>query len=176
MTPPNGPADDDLERVIRRALQLPDAPADLVRRATGLWPTARPNLQTAATFLRRIAAVLSFDSAASSQLAFGVRSAKGGTRHLLFTAQERDIDVRVNSDSVGFAITGQVLGPDLSGTVELQPEPETDMQPGETRRVELDDLGEFRIDGLEAGRYVLKLLMPATEIVLPAIEVGEPRS
>ena len=51
--------DDDFERLLRQAVALPDAPPALIHRAIALWP-AQP--AGAPSLLRRLAAVLSFDS------------------------------------------------------------------------------------------------------------------
>jgi hypothetical protein len=67
-------------------------------------------------------------------------------------------------------VAGQILGPDDVGSIELA------VQHGEDRAAHvthLDAMGEFRIDGLRGGTYVLTLRMGSDEIVLPAVEVGE---
>jgi hypothetical protein len=122
---------------------------------------------------RLVQAVLSFDSWAQPALAAGVRSAGAGTRHLLFNADGRDVDLRIRAQGASFVLTGQVLGPDEPGEVELL----TCAGPGQAAVVAcvaaLDELGEFHIDTVPRGTCTLTLRVGGDQIVLPAIEVGE---
>lgn len=162
MTPLHDLNDDDLVAAARRAVRaLPDAPEAWVQRAIDLLPV--PSL--VGTLLRRLQAVLSFDSWAQPAPALGMRSAADDTRHLLFSVEGRDIDLRIVPAGATWALAGQVLGPDEAGTVELAG--------GDgARRTPLDELGEFRIEGLASGRYTLTLRVAGDEILLPALEVG----
>lgn len=148
------------QRLTRSLRALPDVPPAWERAAIGIFPGA---LRSA---LRRIVAALQFDSAATSGLALGMRSVRGATRHLLYSAEGRDVDLRIAPAGEGFGIAGQVLGPDLQATIELD---------GEGRRYQgaLDDLGGFRIDGVAAGHYVLTLHGDGLAIELPAFDVGD---
>ena len=74
------------------------------------------------TLLRTLQAALSFDSWAQPSLALGMRSTATELRHLLYSVDGRDIDLRVVPSGAEFAISGQVLGPDEHGVVELAPE------------------------------------------------------
>jgi hypothetical protein len=173
--------DDELVQQLHRAvLALPDAPLSMQRAAIALWPSsvaqAGASLGAMAQgVLTHIAAALSFDSWAAPEVGLGMRSLRSPTRHLLFSAQGRDIDLRISpagGAALGpFAMAGQVLGPDDVGVVELAPE---DGHGGTVRRTALDAMGEFRIDGLAAGRYSLTLQMGSDAIVLPPLDVGEP--
>jgi len=156
---------------------LQDAPPALVRAAIGQWQAAQASaLQSAAQEVwRRVTALLSFDSWAPAPLAFGVRAVPSDTRHLLFAAQGRDNDVRIVPAAGHFALTGQILGPDESGVVELTPESAASNDAPGAHRAALDSLGEFRLDGIRRGTYVLTLRVSGDEIVLPAIHVGERR-
>src|SRR5690348_729188 len=121
MKPVDQMSDDEFDRLVQRAAKLPDAPPALIRAAIDQWPaTGGSVLQTAAkAVLNRVAAVLSFDSWAAGSLAFGVRAVPSDIRHLLFNAEGRDIDIRIAPAAGHFAVTGQILGPDETGTVEL---------------------------------------------------------
>src|SRR3954471_24492364 len=90
-------SDDDLGALLRRAVELPDAPESLVQRALKLWPGAQGTSLTALArqAIQHIVASLTFDSWAAPALPGGLRSAGSETRQLLFTAEGRDIDVRV---------------------------------------------------------------------------------
>ncbi len=163
-------SDEEFAQQVAQAVRgLPDAPASWQRAAQGLWAGAALKNAVQAV-MRRVAAVLTFDSWAAPALAHGMRSLRSPTRHLLFTAQGRDIDLRIAAASETYTVAGQILGPDDVGSIELA------VQHGEDRAAHvthLDALGEFRIDGLRGGTYVLTLRMGSDEIVLPAVEVGE---
>jgi hypothetical protein len=166
--------DAELARLVRQAAALPDAPPALIRQAIDLWTTPAPpqTLRAAAQgLMRQLTAVLSFDSWAAAPLAQGLRSSRGDLRHLLFSTQGRDIDLRVVPDAQRFVLAGQILGPDETGMVELSPS--DDGPAGPPHVVALNMMGEFRIDGIEAGRYVLTLRLGEDTIVIPPIDVGD---
>lgn len=162
--------DEELAALARQAAALPDAPREAIDRACALWPKKESLADVARAGTRLLAAVLRFDSWASSAPAVGMRSLPADTRHLLFSAMGRDVDLRVTPSRESFAVTGQVLGPDESGRVELARTGSTD-----TQVTAIDDLGEFRLDGLVRGTYLLTLRMGPDEIALPPIEIGERR-
>ena len=164
-------SEDELGQALHQSLQaLPDAPAALQRAAIALLPPGGlPTL--AQTLLTRIAAVLSFDSWATPALAGGMRALRSPTRHLLFSAEGRDIDLRISPAADAFSLAGQVLGPDDSGSIELLAH---GAGPAPARVTQLDALGEFRIEGLDQGRYTLTLRLGGEQIVLPPIDVGGP--
>lgn len=153
--------DDELTVLASRAAALPDAPRGAVAAAIALWQ------QRPVSPLRRILALLTFDSAATPQLALGVRSAGGpsAVRHLLFSAEGRDVDLRIHGEGASFVLQGQILGPDDGGTIVLA-------GAGADRSAALDDLGAFRFDALPAGDYALALRTAQEQIDLPPIAVG----
>jgi hypothetical protein len=169
MKPIDQLTDEELALLAQRAAALPDAPPALLAAANALMPeppprAALPGVARAAT--RLLAAALRFDSWAGAPLAFGMRALPADTRHLLFSAMGRDIDLRITPAEERFALAGQILGPDESGRVELS-------GAGVAKRVAaIDDLGEFRLDGIDRGTYLLTLRMGNDEIALPPIEVG----
>jgi hypothetical protein len=180
-------SDDEFAHLVQQAVCLPDAPAALVERAIGLWSTAAispaPSLaaQTAKAVqalqdgLRAVAAVLTFDSAARPALAYGMRAMGHETRHLLFSAQGRDIDLRISPSAGRFDLAGQILGPDESGTVELARRAEAPMNDRDARPAllaRLDELGEFRLEGVDSGTVWLTIRTGGDEITLPPIDVG----
>jgi hypothetical protein len=170
-------SEDEFAQLAQRAAAIPDAPAGLVRAAIGQWRAAQPvSLQsTAQKVLRQVTALLSFDSWAVAPHAIGVRAVASDTRHLLFSAHGRDIDIRIAPAGGHFALTGQILGPDESGAVELSAASnEAAGTPG-AQVAPLDALGEFRLEGVRRGMYVLTLRLSGDEIVLPPIDVGERR-
>ena len=177
MKPFNRLSEDEFSRLVQRAAALPDAPAALVRSAIGQWqaPQASPLQSLAHEVLNRVTALLSFDSWAPAPHALGVRSVASDTRHLLFSAKGRDIDVRIAPAAGQFQLTGQILGPDASGEVELTAARDDGGEAPGAHVVTLDPLGEFRLDGIHRGAYVMTLRLSGDEIVLPPIDVGERR-
>lgn len=174
MKPIDRLSDDEFAHLVQRAVALPDAPPELVRAAIGLWAQrdATPFADAARAGLRLVTAVLSFDSWAQTPVALGMRGAPAETRHLLFSVKGRDIDLRISRAADLFALTGQILGPDGAGLVELSAP--WGSAPGEfdARTTPLDAMGEFRLDGVRGGTYRLTLRMDGDEIVLPPIDVG----
>ena len=172
-------SDAELLRELRRAhAELPDAPPALQRAALNLWRAA-PAASAAAAITAlaaglhsRLTALLSFDSWAAPLSLQGMRSVRTPTRQLLFSAERRDIDLRITPTAGVFSITGQVLGPDTAGSVDLLAHIAAGAPAQRAQRAQLDPLGEFRIDGVAAGRYAMTLRLGDDEIVLPAIDVG----
>ena len=177
MKPVHSLSDDEFVHLVQRALALPDAPQRLVRAAIELWPAARPSAlkSMADSALRLVAAALSFDSWSRPATALGMRAGASDTRHLLFSAMGRDIDLRITPAADHYALTGQILGPDDAGRVELALQADAGSAPpdgADARVAALDSLGEFRLDGVRGGTYRLTLRLGGDEIVLPPIEVG----
>lgn len=166
--------DDELVLHGRRAAAMPEAPPGLINAAVALWSTSAMARDTAAGpgLFQRILASLSFDSWDLASPKLAVRSLRSETRHLLFAAQGRDIDLRIKPAGAAFALAGQVLGPDESGEIEL-----TSLAEGggvSARRTTLDPLGAFALDDLDAGNYSLTLRLGHDEIVLPPLHLGAP--
>lgn len=171
MTHPQLPDEEWLE-LVRQALTMPEASPQLVLSALELWRTHGPAPAAAAT-VRRWVAVLGFDSWSAPPLALGLRALPSQVRHLLFSADERDVDLRIVPEAEGFALSGQHLGPDGHGRVELS-WVAGGGGPSAQRVAALNDMGEFRLEGVAEGSYVLTVRIGDDEIVLPPIEVGLP--
>ncbi len=167
--PPGAPADPDaaLADALQRSRVLQDAPEAVIQRAIDLFAArARPVAAAAPApqgVLRRLVAVLGFDSAALTPQAAGLRSAGGGVRQMLFSADGRDVDLRIAPGTGGWQVSGQVLGPDAQGRVTLAC--------GEAFRAEQawNDLAEFRIDGVPAGPCRIVLRSDDWEMALPEL-------
>src|SRR6476659_2476457 len=103
MKPISQLSDEELLQQALRASRLPDAPPALIRAAIdrfdiapaaqGAQPT--PLADALRKVVRRIEAALTFDSWAVAPAAFGMRALPAATRHLRYSAQGRDIDVRI---------------------------------------------------------------------------------
>ena len=163
MTPTEDPSDEELAHRLRDALALRDAPEPWIRRATALWQA-----RAAPGPLRRLLAVLSVDSWAPAPGLLAFRGAQRGPRQLLFNAAGRDIDLRIATAGDRHVLSGQVLGPDESGTVLVSPVPPTE---GGAQTATLDSMGEFRVPSLASGRYACTFRFGDEEIALPEIEV-----
>ncbi|HSV71311.1 MAG TPA: hypothetical protein VLI72_14480 [Methylibium sp.] len=157
-------ADDPLEAALRASRGLEAPPAAVLQRVIDLWPAAAA--PAAAGALRRVLAALSFDSGRAAPLAFGMRGSEPGPRQLLFSAEDHDIDLRIAAAGTGWALHGQVLGPDAGGRACLIGD-----DGAERAVVALDELGEFRFDALPAGRYALRLELADRQIELPAVGI-----
>lgn len=175
MTPEPLPSDDALALLAHRAREaLPDAPPALLQAAIGLWQTAPivPMTTPLVAALRKVAAVLRFDSWALPPQALGMRGVAADSRHLLFSAEGRDVDLRITREpGGGWSLAGQVLGPDETGHILLQPADGGDGS-GAGHRTSLDPLGEFRLDGVAPGQWCLSLETADQIVALPAIDVG----
>jgi hypothetical protein len=166
--------DDEFSRLLKAAVDMPDAPPALVRAAASLWPSresSTPNTTNHA-LLNRVLAVLSFDSWAVSTASLGLRAVQSNqSRQLIFTAPGRDIDVRIVSSNDSYVLAGQILGPDESGAVELSVNTES-QSARVIHKSNIDDLSSFHIDNLRAGTYWMTLTLSSGEIELPPIQVG----
>lgn len=166
MKPVDERPEDDFNRlVVQMATTRADARAAREERSPP-WP------QGLRQVLRRVAAALRFDSQGAST-APGMRGSLVETRHLLFSAKGRDIDLRVVPAGGSFELSGQVLGPDEGGQVALAAHLRAGgPPPPPTRHTSIDPLGEFHLDDIDEGTYVLTLQLGRDEIVLPPIEMG----
>jgi hypothetical protein len=163
-------------QLVRRAVAMSDAPAPWLQSALDLWSThwaAAPAgvLPSPPARLRRWLAVLAFDSGVEPLLATPMRALPAAVRHLLFAAAGRDIDLRIAPLAEGYALSGQLLGPNGEGHIELAGLAEGN-PPVVQHTTSLNELGEFRLDGVAGGRYQLTVRLREDEIVLPPIDIG----
>ena len=167
--------DDEFADLVHAAVALPDAPPAVVRSAIALFRDAQPSpLKVAADVLQRIRAVLTFDSWATGPAALGLRSmpAQTESRHMLFSAAGRDIDLRIISSANSYVLAGQILGPDETGLVELSINTHQSHAAPILRSTTLDDLGAFHLDSVNAGTYWMTLKLGHDAVELPPIQVG----
>ncbi len=170
MKPIDKLSDDEWLALVQRAIAMPDAPPHLVQRALALWQQSEPP-QTAQPMWQRWVALLSFDSWAGAPVATGMRALRSEVRQLLFAAEGGDVDLRVEPQAEGFTLSGQLLGPGAQGSVDLVA---LDAPPDGPvhRKVELDAMGEFRVEGVRRGPYLITVRLDGGEIVLPPIDIG----
>lgn len=162
-------ADPDAAREWRRVQSLislmrddesVDAPPSLIQQAVQMF---KPKRQP--TVIERIVAALTFDSFATA--AAGVRGSTD-TRQLIFTAREREIDVRVTPESGRWHVSGQILGKDAHGRAELI---ETETNAGAAAAT-LTAMSEFDLPSVAAGPYRLYFRLEDVEIDIPNLELG----
>lgn len=164
------PDDDSLQRRLRDSRQLEDAPETLIQRAIDLWHP-RATATTAATAggsLRRWIATLRLDSAAGDNLALGLRaSGASATRQMLFSAEGRDIDLRLEPlPDRTWRISGQVLGPDAAGIAELR------CGDAALQQVAWSELSEFEFEPVATGICALTLRADGWEISVPSFDLA----
>jgi len=153
-----------LERVIRlmRTSDYEDPPpglADDIAREFDAYSATAP-----ASLRERITAVLQFDSA-QLPFAMGRRSGSSVERQLLFSAGRLDLEVRIRQADSQWEVSGQVLNVDVQGLVELR-------SPSGEVRAELNEMGEFLLTPVPAGRYSLVLRLAIEEIEIPDLTIG----
>jgi hypothetical protein len=161
------PDDDTLQRRLRDSRQLDDAPEHLIQRAIDLWQP-RAAAATAGGALRRWIATLRLDSADGGNLALGLRaSSASATRQMLFSAEGRDIDLRLEPlADRRWRISGQVLGPDVAGVAELRC---GDAAP---QQVAWNELSEFEFEPVATGVCALTLRADSWEISVPSFDLA----
>lgn len=169
-------SDAELLASLRRAQEaLPGAAPETIARAIALWPDQ--GLQgavaaTAAAASRLVRALLTSDSWAGGPMALRLRGAgPEALHHLVYTAEGRDIDVRIEALPAGYVVTGQLLGRGDRGELQLAPE----AADAATAMAATDEYGEFRFAPLAAGRYRLTVHTGGLAIELPPIELGPRR-
>jgi anti-sigma factor RsiW len=141
-----------------------DTPALVIARAVRLFRSRAEQAASAPNLRQRVLALLRLDSA-QPPLALGLRAGQAAARQLLFSAGERDLDVRLTPAGDAWVVSGQLLGPEASGQAELR---------GEAIRVQasLNDLSEFVLPPVPAGHYGLILHLKEAEIEVPNLQIG----
>ena len=112
---------------------------------------------------RRLIASPRFDSAGA--MPAGRRAGAGTERQSVFFAGDLAVDLRLTRSDDEWLVSGQVIGGDRQGQVELQ-------GAGTTIEAEIVEPGEFELEPVSPGTYTLLLHMPELEIEIPALEIG----
>jgi hypothetical protein len=177
MRPLNQLSEDEFRQLAQRAARMPDAPAAWVQAAVtlGVQALMAPAMtlgQVLRSALHRVQAELSFDSGLQPNLTLGMRSMDGSTRHLIFSAPGHDIDLRISPAAEHFVLTGQILGRDPRGSVELTLHGDDARSASDVRVVALDEMAEFVLDGVPAGTCGLCLHLDQAVIELPPMHIG----
>lgn len=146
---------------LMRADEPLDAPDHVIARALRL---VRPQEPLPGKLLR-LTAMIRSDSWRTPGLAQGLRSVHAWPRAILLRAGDREIDLQVGPRGEGWQISGQVLGPESPGQVTLS-------GPADHVTASLNELGEFTLPLVAAGRYTLTITQAELEIVVPNLEIG----
>lgn len=149
-----------LEQVIglMRTDTTEDAPSAVIARARRLFqPQVAPTK-------RRVPALVYFDSR-GRPLALGVRSGQPAAWQLLLKAGDYDLDMRITPVDAAWQISGQLLGPDTNGQIELQGD-------AGVVQADLNNLGEFSLPPTPPGVYRLVLRLADLEVELHQLEIG----
>jgi anti-sigma factor RsiW len=149
---------------LMRSDEAQDTPPGVIARALRLFQARAEQAASTPGLRERVLALLRFDSA-WRPLAPGLRAGQTAARLLLFRAGPRELDVRLTRAGDAWIVSGQVLGPETSGKVELR---------GADSRVHaaLNDLSEFTLPPVPAGHYALLLHLVEAEIEVTDLEVG----
>lgn len=150
--------------VLMRSDELENAPPAVIARAVQLFRSRAAQPESGASWGQRVLAVLRFDSAFGTP-AFGLRTGQAGVRQQLYSAGAHDLDLRLKPVGDKWVLSGQLLGSEASGRVELG---------NESVQVQaaLNELSEFTLPPAPNGRYTLTLYLAQTEIVVTELEVG----
>lgn len=147
---------------LMRSDESVDAPEHVIARAARL---VRPQANApSAGILTRILATLRSDSW-QRPLAAGLRSGQSGPRSLTYSAEAWDLDLQITRQAGGWQLRGQLLGPELAGSVALR-------GGASTVTTVISELGEFGLPPVEAGTYALYLSLGEHEIVVSPVELG----
>ena len=138
-----------------------DAPRDVKANAVALFRARAASAKT--SVVRRVLAALNFDSAQSSP-AYGLRSGQPQARQFLYSAGDNDLDLRVKPSGESWVVSGQVLGQCAGGQVEIKGE-------AGTAAVQMNDLCEFTLPPVPAGRYTLQLRLTDVEVEVPDLDL-----
>ena len=135
-----------------------DAPRDVLSSAINLFSREKR------LPLRRIVALLIFDSRKAGP-AFGVRSLTSGSRQMLFTAGETDLELRITAQDDECILAGQVIGEGCAqGHVEIS-------GAGGKSEATLNEICEFTLPPVPAGHYSLTVRMLDVQIEIPELEL-----
>lgn len=153
-----------LERVIglMRTNDYEEPPARVAADISRVFGSYSPS--PSLSLRQRIIAVLRFDSA-QPPLSVGRRSGSSTERQLLFRAESLHVEMRITQSGSLWEVSGQLLNTDESGLAELH-------GPAGEVRATLNELGEFLLAPVPAGRYALILQLTTVEIEIPGLEIG----
>jgi hypothetical protein len=154
-----------LQRVIDFLQTGEDAPAPVIKRAVDLFRSRAASESSLSGLRRRIQAVLHFDSARLVP-AFGIRSAKSRIRQMLFDADGREIDLRIQPEGQAWIVSGQLLGEAALGATAIL---HGDVEIHEST---VNELSEFSFAPVAAGSYRLSINLTNVDVEISEIRIG----
>ena len=135
-----------------------DAPRDVLTSAINIFS------QEKRSPLRRIVAILTFDSRHAGPV-FGVRSLSTGSRQMLYSAEETDLELRITMQNDECILAGQVIGEGWAGGhVEI-------LGVAGKSETTLNDVCEFKLPPIPVGNYSLTVRMLDRQIEIPELEL-----
>lgn len=153
-----------LEHIVdlMRSDERPEPDQGMIRRALRLFTTP-PSPQGSS--LRHLLARLRVDSL-RQPMAFGTRSAQIAVRGLIYSAEERELDMQLTPAPGGWTLSGQLVGGrPAAGHVALR-------GPQRELRASLGPMREFVFGPVPAGFYSLHVLLDDLEIEVPELVIG----
>ncbi|NTU82846.1 MAG: hypothetical protein HGA45_26350 [Chloroflexales bacterium] len=143
-----------------------EPPTSVIERVKSLFRERRPVPTTGA---RMIHALLRFDSAHRAS-AVGLRADATPARQILLSADGYDVDLRIAPADGLWAVAGQLLPttdltPTMPGSAEL-------LGAQGRAEAELNELSEFFLPPVRAGRYTLTVGFGDLRIVFPDLNLG----
>lgn len=149
---------------VMRSDTLEEIPTHILERSFDLLRERKTNIETQEkpSFVRKIIAVFSDEGL---NPAFGLRSGQTkSSKRFWLTAEDSEIDLRVEKRGETSKISGQIFGEFTGGKVVLR-------SSENTFSTELTDLSEFSFAEIPNGNYSLIISFEQTEIEIPSINV-----
>ena len=144
--------------LMMRSDNTTDAPRDVLTAALNIFSHEKRSP------LRRIVALLTFDSRNAGP-AFGTRSLFQTSRQMLYSAEETDLDLRITMQNNECILAGQVIGAGCAeGHVEIS-------GVAGTSEATLNDVCEFTLPPVPAGKYSLTVRLQDLQIEIPELEL-----
>jgi anti-sigma factor RsiW len=151
---------EDLIKLMRSDTSV-EAPEHVIARAVRIM--SKPQPAGGPGRFQRLIARLQGDSAQAS-FAFGMRSGTGSERTLSYVAEDWDIALQLTPWAGQWQVRGQMLGPEVAGTITLESEADPLVAP-------VNELGEFALPPVEPGRYRLHIRTETREILVESLEL-----
>lgn len=161
---------DETDAVVRWLSTSADEepPSWVVNRAIRIAGQQRPEESPRLSVWRRLVAALVYDNRLQPRMA-GIRSAATDQPRLLYQAGGIEIDLEVGSSSIAgrLRVLGQVMAsePDLVQAWVVAEGPSGRVES------EVDQLGQFAIDGLLSGVHRVEIGLARDLIEIPAVEI-----
>lgn len=147
--------------VMMKSDDAKDVPRDVLKSALNIFTPSRQSP------LKRMIAVLTFDSRSGGP-ALGMRSLhRAASRQLLYSAGECELDLRITMQNEECVVVGQVIRDGcVGGTVEIS---------GATGSAEasLNELCEFTLPAIPVGNYSFRVRLLDVEIEIPELELKD---